>query len=153
MKAYYAKHYATKHGEAKEFMKTYGTQRRKVLNMEDVVKSLSAFYARRNQNVQVIRSNANMPLMEQISMYLNTNVYILEHGAAMMFALFIRPKSTIIEIIPHKKYSNTSQKAVQSLVWISRLMGHTLHRVVVKDKFTNVNVRKVLHKLLSSAST
>ena len=140
LRKYYDTHYADKYGEAQPYMQTSGAQRRKVTNMPAVVDALKT---RLNKPVRVIHSRPHEPFLQQLHHYLSTDLYVLEHGAAMVFALFVRPSSTVIELIPRKK-QQAKHPAVQSLQWIAALYEHTLHRVTVPDKIAPVSVKAVM---------
>jgi hypothetical protein len=143
MTRYYDTHFADKWGKAESFIKTHGAQRRRVTNMQEVVNALRRRY-RHQKRVVAVSSDSTVPLFDQVVPYLNSDVLVLEHGAAMFFALFLRPRSTIVEIIPRNKMANVHQKAVQALKWVAKLGGHTLRRVVVTDSVAKVRVAEVL---------
>ena len=139
---YYKTHYADKWGQVASFTQTHGATRRRVTNIHDVVNAVHQFYRHKKQ-VEVVKSDSAEPLFGQIAKYVNCEVLVMEHGASMFFVMFLRPGSTIVEIIPRKKSTNPN-KAVQALTWLAKLGGHTLRRVIVEDRVAKVSVADVL---------
>ena len=73
--------------------------RRKIVNIDEVKSSVS------DLNVEFV-SFSNMTNKEQIEKVYNAGTLIAQHGAGLTNAIFMRPKSKVIEILPesYKEY-------------------------------------------------
>ena len=103
---------------------SYGANRRKFFGMDKLNEFLP--------NIKYVNTDG-LPILEQISKYINHNKIILEHGAGMFFTLFMNKNSRILEFIPPKKIV-IKNGAVQGLRRISNLLKFHLRRIIVANK-------------------
>lgn len=114
------------------FLKLYGNNkygftgatRRSYKNIREIDKFID--------NILYINTDS-LPILEQISHYIFHNKIILEHGAGMVFCLFMQNNTKIIEIIPPSKYKKKNG-AVQGLKRISNLKNFQLRRIILENK-------------------
>jgi hypothetical protein len=106
----------------------YGPAKRHFLNMNQLHTVL--------ENTKYLHHD-NMPILKQISYYINANRILLEHGAGMVFILFMKEKSNVIELITPDKQANKKCGAVQGAMRLCAFKKSKLSRVVIEDR-TNV---------------
>ena len=82
-------------GEARRGTQMYGRSRRSVLGMELVVPTLNKFGYRAMEY-----TGDSSGLLEQAATYMSASGLILEHGAGMVWMLFLPPRSPVLEISP-----------------------------------------------------
>lgn len=124
LKQYYKQTYKKiKNEKGVIFSKQYGSEKRKIKNMECISNYLA--------NTKFVNSD-NKPMLHQISDYINQDKLILEHGAGMFFVLFMNNNSNIIEIKTSSS-NKTKNGAVDGLKRICSLKKNNLQQLIVKD--------------------
>lgn len=118
--------------------KSFGAGKRKYKDMNKIHKIF---------NDTKYTNTDGMPILKQISYYVGHNKIILEHGAGMVFTLFMNPGSKIIEIIPPKKLKHYRDGAVQGLPRISKSRGYKLQRVVLNNNQSILRKKRHLQLL------
>jgi len=89
----------------------------------------------------------NLPLLQQIMFYLNENNLILEHGAGMVFILFMNHNSKILEIItPNKKREkNGAAQGANRLCYFKKAI---LSRVIIENNTSVLDHKDQIIKYL-----
>lgn len=87
------------------------------------------------------------PILKQISNFMNCNRMILEHGAGMVFCLFLNNHTKIIEIITPEKNSRKNDGAVQGLIRICKLNRYGLRRIIIPNKTSILQAENKLKNL------
>ena len=101
-----------------------GAKRRSYKNIKEIHKFIG--------NILYMNTD-ELPILEQISYFIFHNKIILEHGAGMVFCLFMKDNTKIIEIIPHLKH-NKKNGAAQGLKRICNLKKFKLRRIILENK-------------------
>ena len=101
-----------------------GSKRRSYKNIKQLDKFIN--------NVLYVNTDC-LPILKQISYFIFHNKIILEHGAGMVFCLFMQNNTKIIEIIPLFKH-NKKNGAAQGLKRICNLKNFKLRRIILENK-------------------
>jgi len=120
--------YRENNKKIKEFKnENFGAGRRKFMDLD----KLENYFG----NLNYVNCDGQ-PILKQISNFTKCNRMILEHGAGMVFCLFLDKDCKIIEIITPEKNSKIgiNNGAVQGLRRISKLNGFALRRIVIPNK-------------------
>lgn len=105
----------------------FGAGRRKFMDLD----KLKNYFG----NLNYINCDGQ-PILKQITNFTKCNRMILEHGAGMVFCLFLNKHSKIIEIITPEKNGRKGKNdgAVQGLKRISKLNNFNLRRIIIPNK-------------------
>jgi capsular polysaccharide biosynthesis protein len=74
-------------------------------------------------------TSGNEGLLEQIRRYTTSRKIVLEHGAAMIFVLFMQPGAQVVQLLP-PQIKTAQAKLIQKIV---RVVNGTLHDVFVNE--------------------
>lgn len=121
--------------------KKYGFDKRGYYDME-ILK-----YYFKNKDVSFCYGDGKN-IYEQIFPYINKENIILSHGAGMVFVLFMKNGSKVIEIITPQKY-NGRDGSVQGLKRICIAKKNSLKQIVLKNKTSIKNINRKLFSLKS----
>ena len=84
---------------------TSGSERRSICNFDKFYKFIKSYY----KKLSVLQISLEyLPLFEQYYLFNNAKIVIAQHGASLSNVVFMKPKTTIIEIIPMSSYINSN---------------------------------------------
>jgi hypothetical protein len=84
---------------------TSGNQRRSIENFSEFYKFIKKYY-KKSSVLQI--SLEYLPFFEQYYLFNNAKIVIAQHGAALSNLIFMKPKTTIIELIPLASYVDSA---------------------------------------------
>jgi hypothetical protein len=140
--SYYDKHHlseVTKRPLPKR--KIYGSARRQVTNLDQVLGTLQRHFEKPDYSVRMV-SDDHLTLRQQIQQYANADKLVLGHGAGMFHLLWMRPDSTIVEIIPQEKLGHANG-GVQGCLRLANVRNFTLARLVCRENHSAIDIRAV----------
>lgn len=112
--------------DAKMGSSNYGADKRKFLDVDKI-------HLHVDTDVVYINSDGES-FLSQVKRYsIGYNNILLEHGAGMVFILFIKTHSNVVEIITPQK-NNSKNGAEQGCRRLCQLMENRLHRIVIENK-------------------
>ena len=140
---YYAKVYnkecgLTIHQPSSSKQLFYGAQRRRVTNLRAIASMI-----RKTHRNTIYHVDDGMTLKAQVKTYLNASMLVLGHGSGMVHLLWMKPNTTVIEIIP-KHRLNEGDGYSDGCNRLCQLMGFDLKRVFVEESIGPVNETDVL---------
>ena len=161
LKDYYEVHHlAPEKNKVMSKRKTYGSVRRHVENLREVsmkcmIKTVTylintvypqvadALRDETQYEVQHIASDDNLTLKQQICQYSSANALVMGHGAGMIHLLWMRPDSTIVEVIPAEKLGHYNG-GVQGCLRLATLCEFKLRRLVCEKTHCAIDVGSVV---------
>lgn len=84
---------------------TSGSQRRSIENFDKFYKFIKTYY----KKLSILQISLEyLPFFEQYYLFNNAKIIIAQHGAALSNVVFMKPKTTIIEIIPLSSFVDSA---------------------------------------------
>jgi hypothetical protein len=108
----------------------YGAKRREVANLDKIPNIISKI-SDKNINSKST-STDGLHIYAQVYPYINAKNIILGHGAGMVFTLFMKNKSNVVEIIPPDKVKELNG-AAQGLKRIAKMKSFNLDRIILDN--------------------
>jgi len=110
--SYKTTEYQKKNNKYYNIYKTSGSQRRSIQNFQELYLFCISYY----KKYKILRISLEyLPFFQQYLLFRNAKIIILQHGAALSNLIFMKPKTTIIEIIPNSLISDKSSNVFYPL--------------------------------------
>lgn len=121
--------------EYTDIMKTSGSERRSIINHEDLVNLIKKYF---ENNYEIINiSTEYMPLFEQYSLFNNADIVFAQHGAALANIIFMKEKTNVVEIISKVKLNGGDD-------WfkpISETCKIKHHQYITEEEHTEIKLK------------
>lgn len=121
-----------KENKYKNIMKTSGSERRSIINHNELVNLIKKYFD--NYNVINI-STEYMPIFEQYIIFNTADIVFAQHGAALANILFMQENKNVIEIISKVKLNSGDD-------WfkpISKVCNINHFQYITEEEHTNIN--------------